>query len=100
MPVAGRWVNKGRLITPAVAIETRQAELTRERYGIFKPGLATDLDLVFETPAAEVRSLSSDGRAHGLPHRVDRSVAQVVFPSSGSIGFADSGGARSEAVRG
>jgi hypothetical protein len=71
MPVAGRWVNKGRLTTPAVAIETRQAELSRERYGVFKPDFATDLDLVFETPDAEVRSLSRDGHAHGLPCGVD-----------------------------
>jgi hypothetical protein len=71
MPVTDRRVNKGRLTTPAVAIETRQAELSRERYGIFKPGFATDLDLVFETSDAEVRSLSCDGHAHGLPCGVD-----------------------------
>ncbi len=71
MPVADRRVNKGRLTTAAVAIETRQAELTRERCDIFKPDFATDLDLVFETPDAKVRSLSCHGHAHGSPCGVD-----------------------------
>jgi len=32
---------------------------------------ATDLDLVFETPLSELRSLACDAGAHGIPLRVD-----------------------------
>ena len=52
-------------------VGTRETDLTTERYGAIKPGFATDLDLVFETPRSQVRSLSCDARARGLPRRVD-----------------------------
>ena len=53
------------------AVGSRQADLTPERYGAIKPGFATDLDLVFDTPRSQVRSLSCDARARGLPRRID-----------------------------
>jgi hypothetical protein len=50
---------------------TQQAELSTARYGPLKPGFNTDLDLAFDTDQAQVRSLSCDAHARGLPRRVD-----------------------------
>ena len=53
------------------AIGTSRQDFGRERVGGFPPGSIADLDLVFDTPKAEVRSLTCDARARGLPHRID-----------------------------
>lgn len=52
-------------------VGSRQAELTPDRYGAIKPGFGADLDLVFDTPRSQVRSLACDARARGMPRRID-----------------------------
>jgi hypothetical protein len=53
------------------AVGSREADLTTEGYGAIKPGFVANLDLVFDTPRSQVRSLACDARARGLPHRID-----------------------------
>ena len=53
------------------ALGSRQADLSAQRYGPLRPGFTTVLDVAFETGQAQVRSLSCDAHARGLPHRVD-----------------------------
>jgi len=50
---------------------TEHAELSPGRYGPLKPGFTTDLDFTFDTGPAQVRSLSCDAHARGLPHQID-----------------------------
>jgi hypothetical protein len=52
-------------------VGTSRQDVRRERFGAFKPGAIAELDLVFETPHSEVRSLTCDARARGLPQRID-----------------------------
>lgn len=53
------------------SIDTRRASFTREQSGRLRPGFVSDLDLVFDTPGAEVRALSCDAHGRGMPTRVD-----------------------------
>lgn len=53
------------------AIGTTRGNLGPQGVGGFRPGSIADLDLVFDTPATEVRALTCDARARGLPTRVD-----------------------------
>ena len=53
------------------ALGSRQADLSAQRYGPLRPGFTTVLDVAFDTGQAQVRSLSCDAHARGLPHRVD-----------------------------
>ena len=53
------------------AIGTSRQDLGRENFRGFQPGSIANLDLVFDTPKSDVRSLTCDARARGLPHQVD-----------------------------
>jgi hypothetical protein len=53
------------------AIGTSRQDLGRESIRGFPAGSVANLDLVFDTPASDVRSLTCDARARGLPRQLD-----------------------------
>ena len=53
------------------ALGTKSQDVPRDRLGVIRPGAIADLDLVFDTANDDVRTLTCDARAHGLPHRID-----------------------------
>jgi len=53
------------------ALGSQQAELSPSRYGPLKQGFTTNLDFVFDTDEATVRSLTCDAHARGMPRRLD-----------------------------
>ena len=53
----------------ANAVDRRRATVTRERYGRLLPGFAVELPLAFSAPLKQVRSVSCEARAQGIPQR-------------------------------
>ena len=53
------------------SVGSKTKDVPRDRYGVVPPGAISDLDLVFDTDGDEVRTLTCDARAHGLPQRID-----------------------------
>ena len=53
------------------SVGTKTEDVPRDRYGVIRRGAIADLDLVFDTANGEVRALTCDARAHGLPQRID-----------------------------
>jgi hypothetical protein len=67
MPVADRWVNKGRLTIRGWRSKLAGRKLTREPYGIFKLGSATDRKMGKSSVNAQRRNCRSAASSWNSP---------------------------------